>query len=168
MADSRRTHVTDTNIWIDLYAGGIIHEAFQLPLRFIAPDVVIAELQAPDGRALVSLGLQQEELAGDEVRLVIQLASRYPAPSRVDLFALALAKARGAVLLTGDRHLRKAAEQEKVPVHGTLWILDELVRQRIVTPQKAARALEKMRAKGSRLPRAECERRLKKWGRRDG
>ncbi|GEA15741.1 hypothetical protein E308F_19850 [Moorella sp. E308F] len=23
MEDSRRTHVTDTNIWIDLYAGGI-------------------------------------------------------------------------------------------------------------------------------------------------
>ncbi len=84
MADSRRIHATDTNIWIDLYAGGIIHEAFQLPLRFIAPDVVIAELRVPDGRAMVSLGLQQEELAGDEVNLVIQLASRYPAPSRVD------------------------------------------------------------------------------------
>lgn len=65
MADSRRIHVTDTNIWIDLDAGGVIHEAFQLPLRFIAPDVVIAELRVPDGRALVSLGLQQEELAGD-------------------------------------------------------------------------------------------------------
>ncbi|KYH33075.1 MULTISPECIES: type II toxin-antitoxin system VapC family toxin [Moorella] len=135
MADSRRIHANDTNIWIDLYAGGIIHEAFQLPLRFIAPDVVIAELRVPDGQTLVSLGLQQEELAGDGVHLVIQLASRYPAPSRVDLFALALAKARGAVLLTGDRHLRKATEQEKVSVHGTLWILDELVRQRIVTPQ---------------------------------
>ncbi|WP_221038674.1 DUF3368 domain-containing protein [Gelria sp. Kuro-4] len=53
-------------------------------------------------------------------------------------------------------------------MHGTLWILEEPVRQRIVTPPKAARALEKMRAKGSRLPRAECERRLRKWGRRDG
>lgn len=168
MMDLRRIHVTDTNIWIDLYAGGIIHEAFQLPLRFVAPDVVIAELHEPDGEALGSLGLQQDELASDEVRLVVQLASRYPAPSRVDLFTLALAKARGAVLLTGDRHLRRAAEQEKVPVYGTLWILDELVRQGIVTPQKAAQALEKMRAKGTRLPRAECERRLKQWRRRDG
>jgi len=53
-----------------------------------------------------------------------------------------------------------------------LWnidvLFDELVRQRIVTPQKVARALEKMRVMGSRLPRAECERRLRKWGRRDG
>jgi hypothetical protein len=78
MADFRRIHVDDTNIWIDLYAGGIIHEVFQLPLRFIAPDVVIAELRVPDGQTLVSLGLQQEELAGDGVHLVIQLASRYP------------------------------------------------------------------------------------------
>jgi len=71
-------------------------------------------------------------------------------------------------LLTGDRHLRKAAEEEKVLVYEILWILDELVRQRIVTPQEAARALGKMRAKGSRLPSAECERRLQKWGKRDG
>lgn len=163
MADSLQIYVTDTNIWIDLYAGGIIHEVFQLPLRFIAPDVVIAELQTPDGRALVSFGLQKEELAGNEVSLVTQLAILYPAPSRVDLFALALAKARDAVLLTGDRHLRKAAEQEKVPVHGTLWILDKLIEQQIVTSQKAAQALEKMLAKGSRLPHTECERRLKKW-----
>ncbi|MGQ9513005.1 DUF3368 domain-containing protein, partial [Thermodesulfitimonas sp.] len=83
-------------------------------------------------------------------------------------FALALAKARGGVLLTGDRYLRKAAEQEKVPVHGTLWILDELIRRHATTPPEAAQALKKMRAKRRRLPRAECERRLKKWGRKDG
>lgn len=80
-----------------------------------------------------------------------------------DLFALALAKARDGVLLTGDRHLRRAAIREKVPVHGTLWILDELIRRHAITPPEAAQALGKMRAKGRRLPRAECERRLKKW-----
>lgn len=165
MADSRRIHVTDTNIWIDLDADGIVQEMFQLPFQFVAPDLVVEELKKPDGGNLVLLGLRKEELTGDEVRLVGQLASRYPAPSRVDLSALALAKARGGVLLTGDRRLRKAAEQEKTPVHGTLWILEELVRRRIVTPPKAARSLEEMRAKGSRLPSAECERRLKKWKR---
>lgn len=161
MAGSRRIYVTDANVWIDLYTGGLIAHTFRLPFKLAAPDVVIAELKEPDGRALVSLGLHQEELAGDEVRLVIQLASQYPAPSRVDLFALALAKARDGILLTGDRHLRRAAVREKVPVHGT--ILDELIRRYAITPPEAAQALEKMRAKGRRLPHAECERRLKEW-----
>jgi len=163
MAGSRRIYVTDANIWIDLHTGELINEGFRLPLWLVAPDVIIAELKRPEGQALVSLGLQKEELSGKEVLQVAGLAARYPAPSRVDLFALVLAKVRGGVLLTGDAHLRKVAEKEKVPVHGTLWILDELVQKRIVTPRKAAQALEKMRAKGSRLPRAECEQRLKRW-----
>ena len=165
MAGSRQIYVTDANIWIDLHIGELINETFQLPLPLVAPDVIIAELKEPEGQALVSLGLQKEELSGEEVLQVAGLAARYPAPSRVDLFALVLAKARGGVLLTGDGHLRKAAEKEKVPVHGTLWILDELVQRLIVSPRNAAQALEKMRARGSRLPRAECELRLKKWRR---
>ena len=55
----------------------------------------IAELKQPEGQALVLLGLQKEELSGEEVLQVAKLAVRYPAPSRVDLFALVLAKARG-------------------------------------------------------------------------
>lgn len=165
MADSRRIYVTDTNIWIDLHRGKLIPYAFRLPFLFTAPDVVISELKEPEGRDLVSLGLRKEELTSDEVRQVIELASRYRAPSRVDLFALVLAKARSGVLLTGDRHLRKAAEGEKVPVHGILWFLDQLVNRHIVTPPQAAQALRKMLEKGSRLPRAECERRLKYWER---
>lgn len=143
--------------------GGLIDCFFRLPFLFIAPDVIIEELKEPDGKKLISLGLRKVELAGKEVQQVIELAGRYPAPSRADLFALTLAKTRHGVLLTGDRHLRKAAEQEKVQVHGTLWILDQLVNREIITPIQAAQALEKMLAKGRRLPRFECKRRLKKW-----
>ena len=94
MGDSEHIYVTDTNIWIDLYAGGIIQDALRLPFQFVAPDVVVEELKRPEGRSLTLLGLREEELTGDEVRLVVQLANKYPAPSRADLFSLALAKAR--------------------------------------------------------------------------
>jgi len=123
MGVSRRIYVTDTNIWIDLDAGEIIQTVLRLPFQFTAPDVVVEELKSPRGEDLVLLGLQKIELTGDEVCLVSQLASRYSAPSRVDLFSLALAKAREGLLLTGDKALRKAAGKEKVIVHGTLWIM---------------------------------------------
>jgi predicted nucleic acid-binding protein len=159
--------VTDTNVWIDLHRGGIIAEAFRLRTTWLAPDVVIEELREPDGhllvRRLLKLGLQRVELSGDQVTSVQELAARYRRPSTADLFSLAAAKARRAVLLTGDRRLRDAASTEHVRVHGTLWLLDELVRRRLLNPAKAAAALRRMLDRGSRLPRRDCELRLKRW-----
>ncbi len=68
----------------------------------------------------------------------------------------------GTSLLTGDRHLREAATQEGVAVHGTLWLLDELVRLGTIVPLQAA-ALEHMLAHGRRLPQDECQKRIERW-----
>ncbi len=38
-----------------------------------------------------------------------------------------LAMQEGSLLLTGGKALRKAASQEGVEVHGTLWLLDAMV-----------------------------------------
>jgi len=159
--------VTDTNVWIDLHRGGLIAEAFKLPVTWLAPDVVIEELRVPDGEPLVRrlrrLGLKQIELSGDQVPTVQGFAARYRHTSTADLFALAVAKARAVVLLTGDRRLRDAASEEHVHVHGTLWVLDQMVRHRILPLIRAARALRQMVERGSRLPRRECEMRLRRW-----
>jgi len=46
--------VVDANILIDLHVGGLLRQVFLLPLRLVAPDVVIVELQEPDGEKLTS------------------------------------------------------------------------------------------------------------------
>lgn len=149
---SRSLCVTDTNVWIDLEAAGLIELAFQLPLEFQAPDVIVAELTKPEGKDLVSRGLRERKLTGPEVLNVAALAARHRRPSRVDLFALALARSGGAILLTGDRHLREAAEQEGVEVHGTLWLIDRMVERSLLEPGEAARRLRQARERGRRLP----------------
>jgi uncharacterized protein YacL len=156
-------YVTDTSLWIDLNCGDLLNEAFQLPWQLIAPDVIIGELQEPDGSELISRGLGNRELSGGQVTEVFALAVRYRGPSRNDLFALVLAKALNATLLTSDGPLRKAAGQETVSVHGTLWVLDEMIRHHVVTPARAAEALEKMLDSGRRLPKQEASARLKVW-----
>ena len=50
-----------------------------------------------------------------------------------------------------------------MPVHGTLWLLDEMVRLAVVPPRLAAQALERMLEHGSRLPLNECQERLERW-----
>jgi len=80
-----------------------------------------------------------------------------------DASGVLLARRLQAYLLTGDRRLRRTAEAKDIKAHGLLWILDQLMERAALSRPDAARRLERMLAAGSRLPRAECETRLKAW-----
>jgi predicted nucleic acid-binding protein len=155
--------VTDTNLWIDLDTADLLGPIFRLPFEWQAPDVIVAELERPEAADLIRRGLRVRELGGRQVAEVVRLAAAYPRPSRADLFALVLARLQGVLLLTGDRHLRQAAEQEGVQVHGTLWLLDEMVERSVVTPREAAEALIRLKEGRRRLPADEVDRRLRRW-----
>jgi predicted nucleic acid-binding protein len=162
---SRSPCVTDTNVWIDLDIGGLTDLIFRLPLNLQAPDVIVAELERPDGTTLAGRGLQVRELTGSQALEVVRLARRYIRPSRSDLFALVLARSQGATLLTGDRHLRSAAESEGVKVHGTLWLIDELVGAGLLEKREAIERLSRMVRAGRRLPAEEVKKRIGIWTR---
>jgi hypothetical protein len=69
-------------------------------------------------------------------------------------------RTEGAILLTGDSKLRKAAQASGVKVRGVLWVLDELVDASLLLPAKAAEA---RRDGGAFLPQDECDKRITKW-----
>jgi predicted nucleic acid-binding protein len=152
--------VTDSNLWIDLHRSRLIDQAFQLPMELVAPDVIIAELQVPRGIDLLKLGLIEKELSGDQVMAVLGFAERYLRPGRADLFALVLALELEAILLTGDGALREAAQEQGLEVHGTIWVLDQMVDQGLIGIEGRSQALMLMLKAGSRLPRDEVATRL--------
>lgn len=76
---------------------------------------------------------------------------------------LLLAEQLNATLLTGDGRLRSKSEKSGLEVRGTLWVLDELVRQSIITRTIAFKKLEIIIAKGARLPESEIQKRKHKW-----
>ena len=160
MGSGLQLYVTDSNVWVDLHLGRLVEKAFLMPIRFAAPDVIIEELVRPLGADLVACGLRVEELSGEQVLKVADLAARYLRPSRQDLFALVLAETLGATLLTGDGALREAAREMGVEVHGTIWLLDQMMAHGIIDGQKRAQALRLMIDSGSRLPKDEVESRL--------
>jgi predicted nucleic acid-binding protein len=166
MATSLSSCVVDTNIIIDLHRGGVLREFFQLPYTIFAPDVIVAELLEPAGKILLDLGLQSMAFSGAEVMKVVELSRHHPEVSINDLFAMLLAEIQGTMLLTGDKRLRRIAEQEHdLQVHGTLWVLDQLIKRKLIPPSEASTALHKMNQSGSRLPKSESERRIQKWAR---
>ena len=166
MMTSRSRLIIDTNVLIDLHHGNVLDGLFRLPYLFVAPDVIIAELQEPDGSDLMRMGLKSGELSGERVLEVEQLFQHHASIAVNDLFALVLAASTSLPLLTGDSRLRKLAGRHNVKVHGTLWVVDEMVAHAVLKPVEAARALRTMLDRGSRLPLAECEERLRIWERK--
>lgn len=157
MTEYLSAYVVDANVLIDLHAGGLLDVIPQLPFKFLAPDVVIAELVEPEGKTLLRLGLESHSLDGEHVAEVYRLAAAHADVSVNDLFALVLAQTFGTTLLTGDKHLRVVAHKEGAAVRGTLWLLDEIVALKLVPAQTARQALELMLKEGRRLPKAECQ-----------
>jgi hypothetical protein len=153
----------DTNVLIDLEAGRVLLALFGLPLYLMTTDFVIDELQEPDGQQLQRYGLVSCELSPDGILELARLKSQYPRTSIADLSVLVLARATKALLLTGEKNLRAIAEREGMTVHGTLWLLDEMVSRHVIIPPVAFQALRRMLQRGSRLPRDRCRQRLARW-----
>jgi len=163
MTTSRSLCILDTNVLIDLYFGSLLEMVFELPYRFATADVLLNELDTPNPSMLHELGLLTIELSGDQVQYVYELVQYHSHVSVNDLFALVSAVSSNAVLITGDKNLRQLALRHNIRFHGTLWILDEMVRSNILEPVEAGRALRKILNAGSRLPLPECQRRFREW-----
>ena len=144
--------ISDANILIDMEEGELIEEMFRLPYVFSIPNILFYEEMEEDHPNLIELGLRLDELSGETMTYGMELTAQYKKPGRMDCFALALAKQEKCPLLTGDKALRKAAENEAVVVKGTIWLTTQLVRHRIIEIECAKLAYEKMKESGRRLP----------------
>lgn len=157
---------SDTSVWIDF---SVIHQ-IDLPFRLhytyiMSKDAINDELLSPPGlgQKLIARGLLPVEITIEEFFLAQQYGNDYPRLSIYDRVALAIAKERQIILLTGDGPLRKAAGQEGVRIMGTLGILDQLQETGKIEVQELKNCLEQLKAHNGgavRLPKAEIEKRL--------
>lgn len=144
--------VSDANILIDIEEGGLLDVLFRLPYQFVTPDILYYEELEDQHGHLLELGLQTLGLSPDSMQYAGDLVVRYRGPSTNDCLALALANQEQCPLLTGDQELRNAAEQELLEVMGTLWLVEEMVRQGVISVDRADQAYDTMKARGRRLP----------------
>lgn len=120
---------SDTNIWIDFKTISRINLPFRLPYTYIMyAESIASELSNPSGfqEELTAAGLVSVDITIEEFLLAESWGRIYPRLSVQGRIALAIARERKIVLLTGDMAMRKAANQENVAVLGTIGILDEL------------------------------------------
>jgi hypothetical protein len=158
-----RLLISDANIVIDMKAGGLLREMFRFEAIFAVPDILFEEELLALDPGLPRLGLKLLELRGETVDYANQLIAKYRrvGASINDLLALALARQEMCPLLTGDLRLRTAAQDEGVEMHGTLWLIEQMVRAKTISVKEAETAYSKMRAAGRRLPWPDVDQQLR-------
>jgi predicted nucleic acid-binding protein len=156
--------ISDANILIDMEEGGLIEVMFNLPEKFAVPNVLFIEELVEHHPELPAHGLLVMELGEPAVAETYRLRQQYNRPSLNDLFALALAKQVACPLLTGDKHLRDAAKKENVENRGTLWLVERMVTEAVITVEQAADAYVRMRVANRRLPWPDVAKQLKRLG----
>lgn len=157
--------VSDTSVLIDLDRGNLLESVFSLPHEFAVPDVLYnREMQGEWGEGLRELGLRVEELSEVGVGNALHYRQQRASLSVPDSFALALARERGWLLLTGDNTLRVLAAGEGVECHGVLWILDLMEETGLPGVQILHDVLAKLAAHPRcRLPTREVTVRLERY-----
>lgn len=144
--------VSDANILIDLEEGDLLTTFFELPYEFTIPDILFFEELEEQHAHLIDMGLTTKELSGSSMSYVFTLIERARGPSRNDCFALALAKQENCPLLSGDRDLRQLAEEEFIPVRGTIWVIGKMIENSLITIDQARTSYDLMKDAGRRLP----------------
>ena len=164
---------SDTNVWLDFSAVGRTHLPFRLPYTYIMnSDAIEDEVLSPEGlgRELVELGLQPVDITIEEFLYAEDLGRMYKQLSRYDRIALAIAKKRSIILLTGDKALRKAALTEGVSLMGTIGLLDQLWTEGRIEQEEYQGCLKAwldQQTYGRRLPKNELLERLRGLGYRN-
>lgn len=157
---------SDTNVWLDFAVINKLEIPFKLPYTYIMnEDAITDELLSPEELrdTLVRMGLQAVELSEEEFYLAEEYNAKYTKPSLYDCVALAIAKVRGIILMTGDGPLRKAAEQESVVVVGTIGILNRLYEGKYIEKEEYVNCLKELLENNGqkvRLPEKELQKRV--------
>ena len=142
--------VSDTSCLIDLHKVRLLPIMLNLPHRFVVPPPVrrskMLDLTDREWRGLEDAGLVAPDPPFEQAAEALALRTRHPALSLADCACLVEARHHdNAVLLTGDRRLRRLAEAAGLCVHGVLWIVDELWRAGVCCATRLITALERWR-----------------------
>jgi hypothetical protein len=122
-----RVLISDNSVLVNLRNGDLLETAFGLPWTFAVPDLLAdAEIYPQELQELSALGLQVVELDPNGIAAAQQLQANKRRLSLVDCFSLTLAEINGWCLLTDDRLLRKTAQEARVDMHGSLWVVEAM------------------------------------------
>lgn len=160
--------IHDANVLIDLIGIDLLNLALDLPFRMATTDLVRREIEnLEQARALASC-IQNKKMqiissTIQEMSAIAELMRSCTRLSLADCSVLYHAAELSGIVITGDGKLRKEAAAQHIEVHGTPWILSQLVETKSISSSDAIGKMEILMQINTRLPRQECERLVEAW-----
>jgi predicted nucleic acid-binding protein len=160
--------ITDVSVFFDLFYVQVLPEFFALDLSIHTTNFVYNEIIKEEQieefslfertKKLHIIKITAEEEA--EIRALELARSNKSFPDRTVLWK---ARQLQCPLLTCDNKLRKEAEAQGILVHGSIWVVLQLVEGNILTKEAGAKVLEKMKQVNTRLPHDEIDKLIKNF-----
>jgi hypothetical protein len=165
---TREIAVQDANVFIDLELAGLFDQWFQSGIETHTTDLIRAELERGEHTQTLAYFASghvcEHRLTFEELVEVSALVEEVGSKAKLnDCSVIFLAIKLNAMLISGDKPLRRAGKERRIEVHGTLWIFDQLVERKLLPPRTAAAKIEHLRRLDRYFPEAECQLRLRRW-----
>jgi predicted nucleic acid-binding protein len=161
--------VNDACFLIDLIDVDLLNEFFQLGFQPHMTPSVLAELEGDVYEKPVRKSIKQKKLflhnlsEYDQSEILSLMQDHSSLLSEPDCSCLYLARKIQATILTCEKLLTKTAKSLDIEVHGSLWVMDQLIASSIITRKTAHHKLARLMSVNDRMPKAECQKRLKRW-----
>lgn len=160
--------VTDVSVLFDLFEIQVLPEFFTLDWEIHTTDFVYNEILRADqkevfevferGRRLKILSFNSEE----EMQ-VRNFKTKLRIRSIADKTILWKALQLKATILTCDKKLRKEAEGHAIEVRGSIWVIEQLVENGIISGTRGISLLEELKMTNNRLPFDVINKLIRQW-----
>ncbi len=164
---TQKIAIQDANIMIDLIKMGLFDYCLALDFNFSTTNLILNELydeQVASIQPHISSGkFVVIEISVVELLDIQQLSEEDTRLSEQDWSAIYFAKKQDALILSGDQRLRNIADAKGIATFGIIWLLDQLLLNKIITSSEACTYLQALMIVNKRLPINECIKRIEIW-----
>ena len=159
--------ITDTNVFFDIISIGALPEFFALDFEICTTDFVVNEILESNQKDQIKSFIRAKQLnvfklTIEEIDEITSFPTKRFFKGITDKTVLWKSYQLKCPLLTGDKKLRNEAEDLKIEVHGSIWVIIELIEKEIITEAKGAELLEKLKLINASLPHDEIDKLIKR------
>lgn len=149
--------VTDTNVFFDIIKIGALPEFFSLDYYICTTDFVLKEILLSGQSEQIESFIRAKSLtifvlSADEIDIVSNLKTKRSFKGITDKSVLWKAVELSCPLLTGDKKLRSEAEDMGIEVHGSIWVIETLIKNELINKIVGIKFLESLKEVNVSLP----------------
>jgi predicted nucleic acid-binding protein len=154
--------ITDTNVFFDIISIGALPEFLALDLEIYTTDFVIKEILESEQQKQIETfirakSIQVIKFTPEELVEIKNFKTHRFFKGITDKSVLWKSYQLKCILLTGDKKIRNEAQDLNLEVHGSIWVINEMVDNQIVTKSEGAKLLERLKLINSSLPHDEID-----------